>query len=463
MNTIGDAIYLYQSATDSYVEGTYLDVLWPASLVLVALAAWQAPAPSRHRGHTERTLLGTPIVCGLVATGVLVDAATRPADAFAIALAATTIVLVLARTALTFRENNTLLERSREESLTDALTGLGNRRRLISDLDAYLAGAQSDDPHLLILFDLDGFKNYNDSFGHPAGDALLARLAQKLALAVAPDGQAYRMGGDEFCTLVPAGERLLHLAAGALQQHGEHLAVSSSFGAVTLPDEAGTTSQALGLADQRLYACKDQLAARRGNPHELLLRTLAEREPHLREHLASVATLAIEVGKRLGLTGNALDELKLAAELHDVGKLAIPDEILQHPGPLTDDDWRFLHEHTLIGQRILAGLPALRPVGEIVRSTHEHWDGNGYPDRLAGEDIPVAARVIAACDAYSAIVSDRPYRPARTPGQALAELRRCAGTQFDPQVVAALGRVLEADPFRAGSGIAQFRVAQSHA
>ena len=130
-----------------------------------------------------------------------------------------------------------------------------------------------------------------------------------------------------------------------------------------------------------------------------------------------------------------LEELRLAAELHDIGKLAVPDVVLQKPGPLDPTEWGFIHSHTLIGQRILSAASALRPVGAIVRSTHENWDGTGYPDGLTGESIPLAARIIAVCDAYSAITSDRPHRAARTPAEAVAELRRCAGRQFDAQVV----------------------------
>ena len=365
-------------------------------------------------------------------------------------LAAGTIVLVLARTALTFGENTRLLDRSRTESLTDALTGIGNRRKLVADLDAYLGSAVAEQPHLLVVFDLNGFKSYNDSFGHPAGDALLARLADKLAGAVEPDGLAYRMGGDEFCVLIPASETVLHRAASALHEEGESFVISSAFGAVTLPEEASEPSSALSLADQRLYAHKDQMSSARTSPHELLLRTLAEREPGLRAHVEGVARLAVSVGRELGMDGDEIAELRLAAELHDVGKLAIPDAVLRKPGPLTDEEWRFIHQHTLVGQRILGGEPVLRRVGEIVRSTHERWDGEGYVDKLAGDAIPLASRVIAACDAFSAMTGGRPYRAALSTADTIAELRRCAGSQFDPGVIAVLCDLMERE-----AGLAQ--------
>ena len=443
LNVVGDAVYLYQVAVGTYVEGTYLDLAWPLSVVLIALAAWQRPGRISRVQLRDRALLGTPIVCGLVATGVLVAGTQLTVHPLALLLATVTIVLVLARTALSFWENGKLLEASRHEALTDSLTGLLNRRKLVADLDEAIEAAREGEPRVLVLFDLNGFKTYNDTFGHPAGDALLSRLAAKLAAVVAPAGTAYRMGGDEFCVLLPAPERDVHRIAQALWESGEGFDVTSAYGAAVIPDDASTVSSALSLADERLYAHKELLAEiRRGTAHAPLLHTLAEREPELRAHVADVSSLAVRVGERLGLTPDELEELRLAAELHDVGKLAIPDVVLQKSGPLDATEWGFIHSHTLIAQRILSSAPALRPVGAIVRSTHENWDGTGYPDGLAGEAIPLAARIIAACDAYSAMTSDRPYRNARTPVESVAELRRCADRQFDRTVVQLLCAVL---------------------
>ncbi len=436
LNAVGDAVFLYQTAVGTYVEGTFLDLVWPLSLVLVALAAWQRPGRVPRVTLENRALIGTPIVCGLIATGVLVAATQVTMHPVALLLATVTIVLVLARTALSFWENARLLETSRHEALTDSLTGLANRRKLLADLEVEIEAAREGGARVLVLFDLNGFKTYNDTFGHPAGDALLTRLAAKLVAAVAPAGAAYRMGGDEFCVLLPKPDPDIHGIAQALWESGEGFDVSSAYGAAVIPDDATTVSTALSVADERLYAHKELLAEiRRGTAHEPLLRTLAEREPELRAHVADVSSLAVRVGERLGLAPDELEELRLAAELHDIGKLAVPDVVLQKPGPLDPTEWGFIHSHTLIGQRILSAASALRPVGAIVRSTHENWDGTGYPDGLTGESIPLAARIIAVCDAYSAITSDRPHRAARTPAEAVAELRRCAGRQFDAQVV----------------------------
>ena len=157
--------------------------------------------------------------------------------------------------------------------------------------------------------------------------------------------------------------------------------------------------------------------------------------PDLREHVQSVAETAGAVGEAFGLSEAKLEELKLAARLHDVGKLAIPDDVLEKPGPLDVDEWAFVKEHTVIGERILSAASAWKGVAAIVRATHERWDGDGYPDGLVDTEIPPAARIIAVCDAFSAMTSPRPYRLAVTREEALAELRRCAGTQFDPEVV----------------------------
>ena len=407
LNGTGDGVFLYGTAVGTYVEGTYIDLAWPVSLVVVALAAWRRPGRVARVQLQDRSMIGTPMVCGLVATGVLVAAAIWPVHVIAIVLASSTIVLVLARTALSFRENNRLLEASRYEALTDALTGLPNRRKLLLDLQDELDRVRTGERRMLALFDLNGFKAYNDTFGHPAGDALLSRLAAKLAAAAAPVGIAYRMGGDEFCVLLAASEPELRRIADALSEGGEGFMVTSAYGASVIPDDASTASAALSVADERLYAHKEMLAEiRRGTAYEPLLRTLAEREPELRAHVADVSSLAVRVGEQLGLARDELEVLRLAAELHDVGKLAIPDIVLQKAAALDATEWGFIHSHTLIGQRILGAAPALRPVGAVVRSTHENWDGTGYPDGFAGEAIPLSARIISACDAYSAMTSD---------------------------------------------------------
>jgi diguanylate cyclase (GGDEF)-like protein len=330
-------------------------------------------------------------------------------------------------------------EAIRQEAITDPLTLLGNRRRLTADLTQRLAAGS--EPLILMLFDLDGFKSYNDTFGHLAGDALLARLGGKLKASV-PDGTAYRLGGDEFCVLAPAQREELHSviarAARALSESGERFSVTASCGAVLLPHEATTPDYALQLADERMYSRKrSRPSAVREQTRDVLVRIMQAKQPSLPDHSTGVASLALAVGRRLGMRGEQLDELARAAELHDIGKVGIPDAILDKPDKLNAQEWEFVRQHTILGERILSAAPALRPVAKIVRASHERWDGRGYPDRLSGHEIPLAARVVAVCDAYEAITGERCYRPARSAEVAREELLREAGHQFDPAVVAA--------------------------
>jgi diguanylate cyclase (GGDEF)-like protein len=342
-----------------------------------------------------------------------------------------------------------------EQAFTDPLTKLGNRRALSAELQARLGGALGSERLLLLLFDLDGFKSYNDTFGHPAGDALLARLGGKLESVVSAYGAAYRLGGDEFCALVVASEAkrdaIIADAVAALSERGENFAVGASYGAVALPEEATGANQAMELADERMYARKRGRASSAGDQtRDVLVQIIQARKPELHDHSSEVAQLCRRVGVEMELTQDALAELARAAELHDVGKVAVPDAILGKREQLTEDERAFVRHHVLLGERILNSVSALRGVASLVRSTHEHWDGGGYPDGLSGEAIPVAARIIAACDAYVSMRSDRSYRAPRGRAQALDELRREAGRQFDPRVVAALLRELGDEEVRTG-------------
>jgi diguanylate cyclase (GGDEF)-like protein len=440
-SALADMVYLFQSAEGTYVEGTWIDILWVTALLLVAASAW---VEDRTRAGLEvegRPLLAVPAVCAVVATGILVYDHFTPLNILAIVLSTGTLALVVVRLAMTFRENSRLYELTHREATTDALTGLGNRRQLLSDLERRLR-ADPVQPTLLMLFDLDGFKGYNDTFGHPAGDALLARLGEKLAAVPGPDGAAYRLGGDEFCllTVVADGEAetLIDRACDALSERGEGFEIETSFGAIMLPDEATDTSSALQATDERLYAQKYSHRGESDRTMAALLESLSARDPAFHEQLAGVSALASEVGRLLGLRRDELAELERGAQLHDLGKLAVPDEILSKPGPLDEREWDFVKQHTIVGERILRASPALRSVAGVVRSSHENWDGSGYPDGIAGEEIPLASRIIRACNAFVAMTSERAYRDALSVEDALAELERHAGTDFDPTVVRVL-------------------------
>jgi two-component system cell cycle response regulator len=268
MTAIADSTYLYLTATDAYREGTWLEGLWPGAAILLALAAWTPwPRATRRRVEDWR-LVSVPAVSLLSALGVFVygnvhHQLTLPA----LILATATVLAVSARLMFTVRENLAMLVASRRLALTDPLTGLGNRRRLMEDLQlACRPGAESE-RWKLVLYDLNGFKRYNDTFGHPAGDALLTRLSDRLHAAVATHGAAYRMGGDEFCVLfrdAAAGqedeqERGLLVAAsvGALSEHGPGFSIGAAHGEVSIPAEGSEPAAILQLADQRLYERKD--------------------------------------------------------------------------------------------------------------------------------------------------------------------------------------------------------------
>ncbi|HUY72016.1 MAG TPA: HD domain-containing phosphohydrolase [Gaiellaceae bacterium] len=438
LSALADGIYLYQTADGTYVSGTPLDALWPTALILLAIAAWSAPGWRCDVRLEGRPLAATPLICGLVAVGVLVDSYVERRNPVGVALAAAAVVTVVVRAVLTFRENGEMNEHMRLLASTDALTGLGNRRKLIADLDQVFAHGAAEQ-RLFVLCDLNGFKRYNDTFGHPAGDVLLARLGAKLAAAVGEQGSSYRLGGDEFCAMAVVEtsgiERFLDLTTGALAESGEGFDISSAYGCAILPEEAQSSDEALRVADQRLYAQKYQSLVARGQPHAVLLQALEEREPALREHVGGVAELSLRFAAKLQIADAALEELGLAAQLHDIGKLAIPDSVLSKTEPLDEQELAFIRTHTLIGQRIVDASPALNEVGKIVRATHERWDGSGYPDGLAGEQIPLPARIISICDTYCAMIDKRAHGQLRTPEEALAELERLGGSQFDPALV----------------------------
>jgi diguanylate cyclase (GGDEF)-like protein len=444
LSAVADGVYLVQVAKGTYAEGTLLDAAWPASAFLVALAAW---TPTRKIALHDWVVMAVPVGCGFVAVQLLVYDHFERVNTAGVSLAGWALLLALARMAFAFLENQRALSETHTEAHTDSLTGLRNRRSLVSDLESQIAVADPVRPRALLLFDLDGFKEYNDAFGHPAGDDLLVRLAARLSEAVGSSGQAYRLGGDEFCVLISAGpdgiDPMLGACTAALHERGEGFEVTSSFGVVVLPEEADTPTLALQLADRRMYARKGERRMSAGRQsRDVLLRTLSERRPDLDVRLRDLGDLALAVGRELHMGPEGLDEVARAAELHDVGKIAVPDAILDKPGPLDPVEWSFMRRHPLIGERILLAAPALRPVARLVRSSHERWDGTGYPDGLSGDEIPLGARVVAVCDAFNAMTTERPYREAVSDYDAIDELRACAGTQFDPMVVEAFCRVV---------------------
>ncbi len=439
LRAVADFVYLDQITRGTY-EGGLLDTAWPAASLLVAAAA--CVPPSRSRREPDWRVFLAPAAFVATSVGLLVYDHFDRLPSSAVLLAALAVGAAALRMVTMVRVT---VASSRHEAATDALTGLANRRTLKRDLDRALERAEAGQEYVFSMFDLNGFKGYNDSFGHPAGDSLLTRLGRRLSEAAAPGG-AYRLGGDEFCVLIPdRGDAEEHVARAdaALSESGDGFSISAARGSVRIPFEAEDAETIMHLADRRMYAVK--LGRRADGDHtvEVLSRAIRESQPAIETGRGKVAELARDVGRKLGLTPEQVDETMRAAKLQDVGMVAIPDAILAKPGPLNEEEWAYISKHTLIGERIVAAAPPLLPVARLVRSSHERWDGAGYPDGLAGESIPIGSRIVFVCDSFDAMISERPYRQACSPDEALAELRRCAGTQFDPEVVDALAAVVE--------------------
>jgi diguanylate cyclase (GGDEF)-like protein len=325
----------------------------------------------------------------------------------------------------------------------DPLTGLPGAAKLRADLERRIQSRAEPTrlPTTLILFALEGLKKYNDSYGHACGDALIAWLGRKLSDAVSTRAEVYRPRGGEFVLLMDAeadvADEVLAAADAALSEIGDGFVIWSSHGQALVPDEAATVSDALKLVDRRAQAHRSSPhvatgAAERAGVPEDPLDVLRFTRPRY-----DVAELAAAVGRRMGLAGAALEQLEVAAQLRDVGNMAIPATVLGHAGRLSQAEWRFVRLHTLVGERLLAANFGMEEVAAAVRSSHERWDGFGYPDALAGEEIPLASRIVFVCSAFQDMTSTRAHRAELGAAAALAELEAGAGTQFDPEVVAA--------------------------
>ncbi len=350
-------------------------------------------------------------------------------------------------------------------ALTDPLTGLGNHRHFHERLQHDLDKAQDEGfPLTLCLLDIDNFKQINDRYGHPTGDKVLAQVAARLRQG----GEAFRLGGDEFALLLPRRDEHegLSIARSIIERMCETEVdlgevVSMSAGVATYPQHGVERSELVRVADSALYLAKEQgkntVRVYRPDVIELVeLRRLAEgpdraarlraaaslahavdaRDAYTGSHSYMVGELAARVATRMGLDSESIELTRLAGSLHDLGKLAIPEEILRKPGPLNEAERLVLERHPQIGYRMLDSL-GVEPVATWVLHHHERWDGRGYPEQKAGDDIPLGARILFVADAYDAMTTDRVYRGRLSHDRAIAELERCAGTQFDPDVVAA--------------------------
>ena len=418
-----------------------------ASPTTAALSAWRAlparPSSRRRRRSAYRRIRPT---AGNANDWLVVATARTPTNGWICGMGAAPLAMLGVALVIIVLAGVSLRAARREleiQATTDALTGLGNRRKLHADLDRRVKSARADEPAVLTLFDLNGFKNYNDAFGHPAGDALLRsgspcpkRSLHSTAPPTAPAATSSASSPTRRDSTRWSRQRAPHCRRPERASPSRpHSARSSPSTPATPPRQCARPTRP---CTHRSTLSAPTPAARATTSSS----ALAERHPDLSDHLDGVTELATDVARRVGIDGEALTQLRHAASLHDIGKVAIPDAIITKATALDDDEWAFMRRHTLIGERIIAAAPALGRAAKLVRSSHEAFDGSGYPDALAGVEIPLGARIIAVCDAFDAMISNRPYSPAKTTGQALAELRRCAGTQFDPTIVAVFEQVI---------------------
>ncbi len=348
-------------------------------------------------------------------------------------------------------------------ALTDPLTGLGNHRHFHERLQRELARAEETGGLVSLCFlDIDDFKRVNDQFGHPAGDRVLSQVAARLRQG----GESFRLGGDEFAVLLSGMDETsaLETAQSIVQrisdtELGKAGAITVSAGVATFPQHGRERDAVIRLADGALYWAKEhgknQVRLARADVAELsefrrvasgvdrvarfraaasLARAVDSRDAYTGSHSDRVASLSAQLAEQLGLTADEVELTRLAGSLHDLGKLAIPEEILRKPASLTEAERLVLERHPQIGYRMLESL-GVDPIADWVLHHHERWDGAGYPDGLVGDRIPLGARMIFVADAFDAMTSDRLYRPALSVDEAVAEMERCAGTQFDPDVV----------------------------
>jgi len=434
-------------------------ILFAVNLLLVsaAIAASGSGRGYRHLVRSYTRALALPFA--LMASTALILVVLWQRTPYLIALLVGPLIAI----SLYQRSTHKALQAMRL-ALTDPLTGLGNHRHFHERLQRELARAEDTGRVMsLCLLDVDDFKRINDRFGHPAGDRALAQVATRLRQG----GEAFRLGGDEFALLLPGSDETAALAAAqsivkriSEWSIGEAGVITVSAGVAAFPQHAHERDSLIRLADAALYWAKENgknqvriagaddlsdLDALAGGADRVarfraaaaLARAVDARDVYTGSHSERVAAIAGAIAERLGLPAPEVELTRVAGSLHDLGKLAIPEEILQKPAELTTAEWLVVQRHPQIGHRMLEGLGA-SPVAEWVLHHHERWDGSGYPDGLAGDDIPLGSRIVFVADAFDAMTFGRLYRSPLDRDEALAEIERCAGGQFDPQVVRAL-------------------------
>ncbi|MFP3899165.1 MAG: diguanylate cyclase [Dehalococcoidia bacterium] len=371
-------------------------------------------------------------------------------------------------------ENAQLYARAEQRARIDELTGLFNRRHFEERLKEEISRhSRYGEAFSVLIIDLDNFKTYNDIYGHPSGDTLLNHVGRIIKGSVREADQAFRYGGDEFAALLPhttmedarvVAERLREQIETRMKE--KSVAVTCSIGLSGYPSDGAIPGELVTVADTALYYAKrtggnrvylssrilsessqnEGTNARQNGLSAIyaLASTVEARDPCTYGHSRKVNTYAVALAEAIGLTPDQIFRVSTAALLHDVGKIGVPDKVLNKKGKLTAEDWEAIKMHPRLGATIIGNVPDLIPCVNTVLHHHERWDGNGYPEGLTGEQIPIEARILAVADAFEAMTSIRPYRPALWHDKATEQLRQGAGSQFDPGLVEVFIGIIEA-------------------
>jgi diguanylate cyclase (GGDEF)-like protein/putative nucleotidyltransferase with HDIG domain len=370
-------------------------------------------------------------------------------------------------------ENAQLYERAEQRARIDELTGLFNRRHFEERLKEEIARhSRYGDVFSLLLLDLDNFKTYNDIYGHPAGDTLLNQIGKIIKSSIRDADQAFRYGGDEFAVVLPqatmsaayvVAERVRTQIANEMEER--EIAVACSIGVATYPADGVISGELVTVADTALYYAKrtggnrvylsskilsepmDNAGtyARHNGLSAIyaLVSTVEAKDPYTYGHSKKVNTYAVALAEAIGLSPEEVSRVSTAALLHDIGKIGVPDKVLNKKGKLNKEDWEAIKSHPRLGATIVGNIPNLAACVSTILHHHERWDGSGYPEGLKGEQISVEARILAIADAYEAMSAARPYRRALCGEKVLSELRRGAGCQFDPELVQVFIGIIE--------------------
>ena len=480
-----DVTFSYIWLHQALATGTLLDIAWSLGFMLIGVAVWtsrQAMTFTQIEDEPRRLpSLGASLLpyALLPLVGALV-LYTEQAPCRAILKhgvfwgALALICLVIGRQVLALLENRELNSRLEGLATTDPLTGLCNHRtfhaRLAEEAETARVGGEA---LAVVMLDLDNFKFFNDAYGHAAGDEVLRQVTRALLGSTTPSDTVGRFGGDEFALLLPlktVGSLRLGISAGGVQQSLEvsladlffqppgspsPIPLTISLGVAVFPDDAATPLEVLELADRRLLhfktgggsdhpaeqLCRELTHSLSGFPMlNALVTAVDNKDRYTRRHSEDVLTYSLQIADQFELNGETRRTIQIAALLHDVGKIGVPDRVLRKPGKLTDEEYEAIQQHPLMGAVIVGAVPGFEETLDAVRHHHERWDGGGYPFGLREDETPFLARIVSVADAFSAMTTDRPYRKGMDREKALRILEEGAGTQWDPECVQALLR-----------------------